>query len=169
MFNIDPLYLSKNRPGTSRQKVLHIINLTVSITGMLSLCLTLKRNNLEIPAVVHRCHVGFLQWYTRSSYFHELLTQRGCDRSITLFKHLNSSFLPHRKLSSLLTKENPLKALLELVLALNSGVRLIELETISLVNSGSICWVSAGPFWKMKQYISVRIKGLKKICKVTEI
>jgi hypothetical protein len=44
------------------------------------------------------------------------------------------------------TKEKPLKALLELVLALNSGVRLTELGTISRVNSGAMCWVSAGPF-----------------------
>lgn len=68
-------------------------------------------------------------------------------------KSLHSSFLLHRKLSSLATKEKPLKALLELVLALNSGVRLTELGTISLVNSGSICWVSAGPFWEKKQYV----------------
>lgn len=49
------------------------------------------------------------------------------------------TMVSHRKLSSLATNENPLKALLELVLALSSGVRLTELGTNSLVNSGSIC------------------------------
>lgn len=56
-------------------------------------------------------------------------------------------FPPHRKLSSVATKEKPLKALLALALAVNSGVRLTEPETISRVNSGSMCWVSAGPLW----------------------
>lgn len=153
MFKVDPHCLFNKGPGTSRQRALHSITLTVSITDMLSFCFTLKNNYMEIPAVVDRCQVGFLQWCTRSSFFHELLTQKRCDHSITLFKHLNSSFLPHRKLSSLPTNENPLKALLELVLALKSGVRLTELGTISLVNSGSICWVSAGPLWKIKQYM----------------
>lgn len=50
-----------------------------------------------------------------------------------------------RKLSSVATKEKPLKALLALVPAVRSGVRLTELGTISLVNSGSMCCVSAGP------------------------
>lgn len=75
-------------------------------------------------------------------------------------------FRSHRKLSSVATKENPLKALLALALAVNSGVRLTELETISLVNSGSMCWVSAGPFCKKqtkkKQFLKkFKIEDLK--------
>lgn len=62
------------------------------------------------------------------------------------------AFPAHRKLSSVATKENPLKALLALALAVNSGVRLTEPETISLVNSGSMCWVSAGPLWENKHF-----------------
>lgn len=93
------------------------------------------------------CQLGFC-------YIPEMETQNS-DRPLSLTEHIISlvfltvwTFWSHRKLSSVPTKENPLKALLELVLALNSGVRLTELGTISLVNSGSMCWVSAGPLWK---------------------
>lgn len=70
-------------------------------------------------------------------------------------------FRSHRKLSSVATKENPLKALLALALAVNSGVRLTELETISLVNSGSMCWVSAGPFCKKQNKKKEFLKKIK--------
>lgn len=108
-------------------------------------------------AVKHdQCHVGFLLCYMRNTYLCEKTFKNNeqdfCAKKS--FKQLAAIHLSgcHRKLSSVPTKENPLKALLELVLGLNSGVWLTELGTISLVNSGSICWVSAGPLWKMKQF-----------------
>lgn len=59
---------------------------------------------------------------------------------------------PQRNPSSPEMYEKPLKALELLVarLGVRSGVRPTELGTISLVNSGSMCWRSAGPLWRNK-------------------
>lgn len=114
-------FLTRSRPGKiSRQNVLHIcVCLSAEFSFRTCSLFAARRNNLDIAAVVKlRCTVGLLQ---------------------SLPYYRRGVIISHRKLSSLPTKEKPLKALLELVLALNSGVRLTELGTISLVNSGSIC------------------------------
>lgn len=102
--------------------------------------------------------VVLLASYFQQAEFSRGHVGKGCSGTKELKSELSNSVkgvpscerpIPsHRKLSSVATKENPLKALLVLALAVNSGVRLTELETISLVNSGSMCCVSAGPLCK---------------------